>query len=317
MDDQQGHVIDGTARARQWRVARSPTDAATDGGEARSDAPKSIAGSLLVPADMLPSAIPADGTLEGSAHADAGEPPSGLRTDSTDRSFAKDAPQQNPFLVPEAARVEHGSRSTRRPMIAALLARSRGLISAWSRPSRPPSHLVARPRRLGERRLTRLLALAALTGAVVLTAVITTRPNVGHPSSEPALRAAGPLSSGESRALTAESNPFAQHAAARDRASHRVRRVRAHRTVGAHRRSRPASKSTVVAARYIPPVSGAASSVASPATPSYSGSSPAAATTQSAPSTAGGTTSGSVSSASSRPAFGQNGTLGPGHSPNS
>ena len=232
MDDQQGNVIDGTARARQWRLARSKTRAATDDGETRSDAPKSIAGSLLVPADMLPPAVPADGHLDGNAHNDAGEPPPGLTTDSTDRAPAEDAPHQNPFLVPEAARVEHGWRPARRPMIAWLLARSRGLISACRRSSRPPRQLVAMPRRLGERRLTRLLALAALTGAVVVTAVITTRPNVAHPSSEPALRAAGPLSSRESRAFTAASNPFAQQAAARDRASHRVRRVRAHRTVG-------------------------------------------------------------------------------------
>jgi hypothetical protein len=228
------------AGANQRRLVRSKTHAATDGGETRSDAPKSIAGSLLVPADMLPSAIPADGNLEGNAHNDAGEPPPGLTTDdSTDRASAEDVPQQNPFLVPEAARVEHGSRPARRPMIAPLLAHSRGLISAWRRPPRPPSHLVAMPRRLGERRLTLLLALAALTGAVVVTAVIITRPNVAHPSSEPALRAAGLLSPRESRALTAASNPFTQQAAAPDRAPHRVRRVRAQATGSAKRDRRP------------------------------------------------------------------------------
>ena len=67
MDDQQGNVIDGTARARQWRLARSPARAESDGAEARSDAPKSIAGSLLVPADMLSIGVPDDET-GGGAH---------------------------------------------------------------------------------------------------------------------------------------------------------------------------------------------------------------------------------------------------------
>src|SRR5689334_1002256 len=54
MDDQNGHVIDGTARARQWRRSRSEAHAGDEAeGGPRSDAPKSIAGSLLVPAGML------------------------------------------------------------------------------------------------------------------------------------------------------------------------------------------------------------------------------------------------------------------------
>src|ERR1700733_238126 len=52
MDDQQGNLIDGTARARQWRRSRARSSAATDGVEQHSDAPKSIASSLLVPAEM-------------------------------------------------------------------------------------------------------------------------------------------------------------------------------------------------------------------------------------------------------------------------
>ena len=60
MDDQQENVIDGTSRARQWRRATSTTRSATDDAAARSDAPKSIAGSLLVPAEMLPPAFPPD-----------------------------------------------------------------------------------------------------------------------------------------------------------------------------------------------------------------------------------------------------------------
>ena len=43
------------------------------------------------------------------------------------RASAENGAHQNPFLVPEAARVEHRPRSTRRRMIAALLASPRGL----------------------------------------------------------------------------------------------------------------------------------------------------------------------------------------------
>jgi hypothetical protein len=200
-------------------------------------------------------------------------------------------------------------------MIAALLVSPRGLISARRRSTRPPRRRVAMLRWLGEPRLARLLALAALTCAVLLTAVITARPNAAHPSFSSALRAVGPLPTPESGSLAAASNPFAQQAAARDRASHRVRRVRAHPGVGPHRRPRPASKHATVAARYTPP-SDAGSSPLRSATPSYAGAAPTAVSSQPAPSSGGGATS-SSSSGSSRPAFGENGTLGPGHSPSS
>jgi hypothetical protein len=313
MDDQQGNVIDGTARARQWRLARSKTRAATDGAEARSDAPKSIAGSLLVPADMLPAAFAPGQPLNENEQGRAAALPPRANADTSDRASAESTVHQNPFLVPEAAHLEHGSRPARRP----LLARSRGLISARRRSSRPPRHLVAMPRRSGERRLIRLLTLAALTGAVLIPALIITQPNAAHPSSQPALRAAGPLRTRQRDSLNAGSNLFSQQAAARDRASHRVRRARPHQTVGTHRRPRTATKPAVLPARYTPPVSDAGSPASTSGTPSYASSSPVAAAAQPVPSAAGGTTSATSNSVSSRPAFGQNGTLGPGHSPNS
>jgi len=237
MDDQQGHVIDGTARARQWRRSKAKTGSAPDATEVRSDAPKSFAGSLLVPADMLPPAIAPDERVSENEKGRAAAPPPRADADASYRVSAENGVHQNPFLVPEAARVEHRSRSTRRRMIAALLASPRGLISARRGSSRPLRRLVALPRWLGELRLTRLLALAALTGAVVFTAVIATRPNGAHPSFVSAVGATGPLVTPARGSLTAVSNPFAQQAAARDRASHPARRVLAHRTVGTHRRT--------------------------------------------------------------------------------
>jgi hypothetical protein len=317
MDDQHGNVIDGTERARQWRRSRTKSGTAAESTETRADAPKSIAGSLLVPAEMLSSAIPPDQHLNGTGQDPAAAHLPRANAGAGERTSPETGVHQNPFLVPEAARAEHRSRSTRRRMMAALFASPRGLISTRRRSSRPLRRRVAMPRWLGELRLTRLLALAALTGAVVVTAVIATRPNAADPSFAPALGATGQLTTPErGSSLTAENNPFAQQVEARDRAaSHRVRRVRAHGRVGTHRRPRPAGKPVVVSARYTPP-SDAGSSTPSSATSSSAGAAPTAASSQPAPSSGGGTTS-SSSSGSNRPAFGENGTLGPGHSPNS
>jgi hypothetical protein len=311
MDDQNGNVIDGTERARQWRRPRPKSPATAEITEARADAPKSIAGSLLVPAEMLSSTIPSDEHLNGNEQGRAAAPLPGANAGSGEPTSPELGVHQNPFLLPEAARVETRSKSTRRRMIAALLASPRGLMSARRKSSRPLRCRLAMPRWLGELRLTRLLALAALTGAVVVTAVIATRPNAAHPSLASALGATGQLTTPEKGSLNAENNPFAQQAEARDRAaSQRVRRVRVHRRVGTHRRRPPARKPAVLPVRYTPP-SDAGSSTPSSATSNYAGASATAAPSQPAPSSGGGTTS-SSSSGSSRPAFGENGTLGPG-----
>jgi hypothetical protein len=166
MDDQQGHVIDGTARARQWRRSKPKAGSGPDAPETRSDAPKSFAGSLLVPADMLPAAVAPDERLSENQQGRAAAPSPPADADPGARATAENGVHQNPFLVPEAAHVEQRSRSTSRRMIAALLASPRGLISARRGASRPLRCLVAIPRWLGGRRRTRLLSLAALTGAV-------------------------------------------------------------------------------------------------------------------------------------------------------
>ena len=66
MEDQSGKLIDGTARARHWRGAR-PRSADEDGVETRSEAPKSIASSLLVPAEMLDPVVPPRSEADGLA----------------------------------------------------------------------------------------------------------------------------------------------------------------------------------------------------------------------------------------------------------
>jgi hypothetical protein len=142
MDDQQGNVIDGTARARQWRLARSKTHAVTDGAEARSDAPKSIAGSLLVPADMLPVASPGDQRPNGDRQSRTLEQPPLHGAVTADRGADEDPVHQNPFLLPDTAAVAsvgQGTRPARRRLIAALFTRSVGAADeiGVARPSGP------------------------------------------------------------------------------------------------------------------------------------------------------------------------------------
>src|SRR5260370_41714785 len=99
MDEEQGKVIDGTARARQWRGSRPKSSADTDGTEAHSDAPKGIAASLLVPAEMLagPPTPPASGDDAG-----AGD----LMVDSASAAGSRGtvgAAMDNLLLSPDAA----------------------------------------------------------------------------------------------------------------------------------------------------------------------------------------------------------------------
>jgi hypothetical protein len=108
MEDQQGNVIDGTARARQWRGSKPKGRPAPDDIEARSDAPKSIAGSLLVPAEMLTS------TYTGEHSSVNGQGPQVAAPSRPDASASgppptRDVAHQNPFLV----RRERGAWSTR------------------------------------------------------------------------------------------------------------------------------------------------------------------------------------------------------------
>ena len=59
MDDQHGKIIDGTARTPGWRGVRAASPDWAGDGEPRSEAPKSMAESLLVPAELIDPAAPA------------------------------------------------------------------------------------------------------------------------------------------------------------------------------------------------------------------------------------------------------------------
>ena len=307
MDDQQENVFDVTARARQRRRSRPPAPSGKEAEGPRSDAPKSIAGSLLVPAEMLAGSLPA-----GQAAAENGQAalPRGT-TAAVDGMSAGERAHQNPFLGPQAERAAPASKPDRWRVVTAVLARP----GAWTR-IHPGSAASSGPRTIarhlaGAPRLRRGFALAAFTAAIAITVVIASQSGTRHRVSERSVRAAGLLGAPRTDALSAASNPLGQRAAPRERARHQVRRVHARRITRAHRRSHPATKPVKVAVRYTPSASATGSYAPSSTSSSYAGSSSTPVPSQPAPSTGGATTS-SSSSGSSRPAFGENGILGPG-----
>ena len=115
MEREPENVIDGTARAHQWRRSRSQmVDAGPDGSQVRSDAPKSIAGSLLVPVELLtdaPAHPPQTPTRVGVAAESGGGGAGGHRDAS-----AAQTTHENPFLLP-AAEAPASSAESRRILV--------------------------------------------------------------------------------------------------------------------------------------------------------------------------------------------------------
>jgi hypothetical protein len=329
MDDQPGNVIDGTARARHWSRPRpntAPTDG--DGTEARNDAPKSIAASLLVPADMLPVASPVDERPKDDQDGGAAAHPHGPAVVVADAVPAEDTPHQNPFLAPEAAAGSAASsgQPAGRRSIAALLTRAIGAVN-WHRRSVSAARRlvpVTPIRRLLAVRSIRLLAVAlAAAAAIGVTVVILTGSSPAVSPSAHASLQGGNVSSLDGRKsapLAAAASPFpATHATRRSTPAH-PRRVHRHQTSSerpnrthATGATQPASSTAAVAASYTPPPTTNAGTTSSSDISGTASSSPSAPAAQPAaqPSSAPGTPS-----TPSTPAFGSSGALAPGSSPN-
>jgi len=304
MDDQQGNVFDGTVRSREWRRRRLNARAEADAAEPRSEAPKSIAGSLLVPAEMLGGRLSTDQPAgNGTEQATL---PRG-RSTAVDGASGAERARQNPFLVPPAESALPHSRLDLWRVSTARLAGS----AAWIRLHLGSAPLWG-PRTIarflsGAPHLVRWLALAAFA-VIPITVVIANQAGTRHSPSERKVRAAGLLGASGTDALSASSNPLVQRAAQHDRVPHHVRPIHPRRTTRAHRRPHRATKHVVVAARYTPSTSSTASYTPSSTSSSYAGSGSTPVSSQST----GGATTSSSSSGSSRPAFGENGILGPG-----
>jgi hypothetical protein len=213
MDDQQGKLIDGTARARQWRRSRPKSRAAADGTEVRSDAPKSIAASLLVPAEMLEPGAPP--TSSGApAPRDCH---SVLTTESPSLLVPEDhlraADHVNPFLAPERFEADAPHPGAPRRRLLHLIRRVVDGISrrrAGSLDHKPGASILV-TRRSGVR-LARVatVALGGLVGLAVMVAVLEQSPPSGRvignaQGGQGSARSLEPL---KSALLAAATNPF-------------------------------------------------------------------------------------------------------------
>lgn len=102
MQDDRGNLIDGSTRARErarpWLGARPKPQSEEESAESRSEAPKSIAASLLVPADMVSGAAPP--ARAGDSRSDAGEVPPQI---APERGEDPQDDHGNLFLAPDAA----------------------------------------------------------------------------------------------------------------------------------------------------------------------------------------------------------------------
>lgn len=320
MDDQQGNLIDGTARARQWRRSRSKAGGAGDpGGEARSEAPKRIASSLLVPADMV------DGTLEpasGGLASGLGEP--GLNGEVADGGGlsltdpSANSASSNVFLSPDAAVIDQARQRSygwsKAARLAELVASAPGrVMRLWVTP------LAKAPRRttlVTGRGRTAAVALCLVSVTVVVAAVIAAQPTHtrGRSRLDQSATSAAPFDRIKSVLLSSVASAMAaDHAIPPAHSSHPVRR---HPAIRRESRSRTPSSTT----KLSPP----------PTTTSYAASSSGGSTAStSAGSGDSGATSTTPSGATSSPvaqpatagngpttAFGASGALGPGSSPN-
>jgi hypothetical protein len=310
MDDQSGKVIDGTARARHWRRSQTETPADDRDPEARSDAPKGFAASLLVPADML-DGVPADiADLSTAATVSAPDGASEEDGRGSEGDSAEAPEHRNPFLVPEAEAAVMRAPAKRFSRFGGRAAITR--LIAWPELlTRPPA---ARPHAT-RRGVLAVVAVSAIA-AVVTGVAVHTGTHSGSESTQSTKSAAAIASldrlSGTSLQITLRPAQRSRNRASKGH-TNRVRRPRSHQTL--------VSRVTAVAARYTTPPT-RTSGTTSTSAPAVQGSST---TSSSASSAAGSTASSTPAASSSRPtasrhattqAFGAGGVLGPGSSPN-
>jgi hypothetical protein len=230
MEREPENVIDGTARAHQWRRSRSTmVDDGPDGGQARSDAPKSIAASLLVPVELLTDAAPLE-----QAPPHAGRSADHGRADRApgDARLAPTA-HENPFLVPEAAAPDNSSAQRRRVRVtrrvgaafAAIGSPRRWLLAPhWptgrsapsrtrrlrSRSSSPLARLrrLVRPGSVGADRWWRRAPMTGLLATVVVAASCVVLASIATDGGHPRVAQPAPSRDRQLAAVGAGNDPF-------------------------------------------------------------------------------------------------------------
>jgi hypothetical protein len=304
MDEEPGKVIDGTARARQWRSSRSRPSPEPDRDEARSNAPKSLAASLLVPAEMLDGAL-APGEASSSGGGDEAPVADGGTSAATD---ALGGDEGNLFLSPDAA-IDQPSR---RPnaitgllhLLGVEVARLRAVLRLPARRNFSPP----RPRRV-----------AVGLGAVALVALVVWLVAQSQTHSPATTHASGGLTASvELGGLNQTLLPSiaralaAAEAAGQPRSTHArsARRRARHRPAVAHKAIMTVS-TTPVSSSYTPTPTGASAPEKSVGASSNSFTAGSVTAPPSTPAASPARTSGGSTSA-----FGSSGVLGPGSSPN-
>ncbi len=325
MDEESGKVIDGTARAREWRRPRPKSTPDADGVQPHSEAPKSIAASLLVPDEMPGMDIPS------AASADLDDRPAdGANTLSRNITrpsapAAEDEDHVNLFLTHGAVEADpREPRGAYRQLLRAPISRcAEHLVAALRIADRDRGSLLTaiRERALGRRMRIAASVLGAAVVLVMVLALVGASAPVGHVPNQAGDKQADAnlLGSLKSDSFAAFANPFGDRTAHQRVDAHRshlaARKLSATRHPGAPARTRARVTATqpVVTVRYAPAPSPPVDTYTAPDTQSSAAGSTTPAASQAA---ASQTENSEETPASHSPPAGPTGPgalLGPGH----
>jgi hypothetical protein len=365
MNEDERKVIDGTARAREWRRPKASAPRDVD-AEPRSEAPKALASSLLVPMDLIEDWAAA---TSGDHDATDGVPSLDDRANRHDEAVASGENEEhgNVFLSGVAAggataspphesprhfavdRFGHPAKALLHEAHSVLAHAKHGAASARRRALQTPRASA------GRWSVAAIVAAVAITAGILLFEDVLGGGTTRRPATSPSLTAAygyrtvAEAASGTSAAIRASITRVADAhmpVRQRDRPRHSQARGERHRSVVVAASPAPAgnpalaSSSTPSSAPVTnagtPPAAGApvrstsyshvasASESSSSYAPAAGGAARSGYTPSSSGSSSGGGSGSRTSSSptpgrstsSSQPAFGANGTLGPGSSPN-
>ena len=308
MSEQQGKVIDGTARASHWRRSSPSSTPDADPSAGHSEAPKNVASSLLVPAHMLldgTAATASTGAEYKTLGERPGEPPPGLAARAPGSA---DDLHVNLFLAAERA-----AKLAATPGEASLLRRVQAVVR------RPIDRVVGgscgtaksrrwwqiAPTRTAARPITIAVATLGVLAALAVAATALWHSEAPGRQSQSVGRA-NSLDSLKPNVLTASADPFGTKSAA-----HRSGVGRPQHTNAQHLKKHSAAARTstpvhmngnqrVVIAHYTPsptPTSSASAPDTQSASGEGSGSPPATSTPHTSPSNPNPSSSSGSSSA--------------------
>jgi hypothetical protein len=257
MSEHSGKVIDGTARASQWRRSSPSAETDADGAQGHSEAPKNIASSLLVPAEMLivdaPSAE-SDGIQDGRIEDDLSQD---LERAASHASFVAEDHHVNPFLAPDSATTQiDTSHRGLRAVVHSVADRLRGGRRHGQDDRR--KWAIANRRPFTPRPITKAVwvlgAVAALAAGTAIVGQLTS-PGPDQRQSQDA-GSASALESIKEGLMAASANPFGARTSERQSID-RVRRdhasprgLRSHRAAATSKRPPRTTKHHAVTAHY-------------------------------------------------------------------